>query len=75
MVQLSHHINKAHAVGADAFKLEAILGHTTIQMCARYTHATSAGLRRALESLATKQVALRESLPTISPQLCESADL
>jgi len=58
--------------GADAFQIAAILGHTTIQMSARYTHATSDGLRRAVESLATDPRVLRESSPTIFPQNAKS---
>lgn len=37
--------------GTDAFTIAAILGHSTIQMSARYTHATDRGKRQALESL------------------------
>ncbi|MEO5859989.1 MAG: tyrosine-type recombinase/integrase [Pyrinomonadaceae bacterium] len=38
-------------VGADAFTLAKILGHSSIQMTARYTHATDAAIRRAVENL------------------------
>jgi len=41
--------------GADAFTLMKILGHSNIQMTARYTHATDNALRRALENLDTKE--------------------
>lgn len=54
--------------GADAFQIAAILGHATIQMSARYTHATGHGLRRAMESLTANGLELRETSPTISPQ-------
>ncbi|HWN11634.1 MAG TPA: site-specific integrase [Pyrinomonadaceae bacterium] len=54
--------------GADAFQIAAILGHATIQMSARYTHATDHGLRRAMESLTANGLELRETSPTISPQ-------
>lgn len=54
--------------GADAFQIAAILGHATIQMSARYTHATGHGLRRAMESLTANGRELRETSPTISPQ-------
>ena len=54
--------------GADAFQIAAILGHATIQMSARYTHATGHGLRRAMESLTANGWELRETSPTISPQ-------
>lgn len=37
--------------GADAFTLMKILGHSDIRMTARYTHATDAALRRAVENL------------------------
>jgi integrase len=37
--------------GADTFTIAAILGHATIQMSARYTHATDEGTRRAVERL------------------------
>ncbi len=37
--------------GADAFTIAAILGHATIQMTARYTHATSEAKRRAVEAI------------------------
>jgi integrase len=38
--------------GADAFTIAAILGHATIQMSARYTHATDEAKRRAVERIA-----------------------
>ncbi|HSK71835.1 MAG TPA: site-specific integrase [Pyrinomonadaceae bacterium] len=37
--------------GADAFTLMKILGHSDIRMTSRYTHATHAALRRAVENL------------------------
>jgi integrase len=37
--------------GADAFTLAKILGHSNIQMTARYTHATDSAIRRAVENL------------------------
>lgn len=37
--------------GADAFTIAALLGHTTIQMAARYTHATDQGKRSAVEKM------------------------
>lgn len=37
--------------GTDAFTLASILGHSTIQMSARYTHATDQGKRAAIEKL------------------------
>lgn len=37
--------------GADAFTIAAILGHATIQMSARYVHATDEGTRRAVDKL------------------------
>jgi integrase len=37
--------------GADAFTIAALLGHTTIQMAARYTHATDQGKRSAVKNL------------------------
>jgi integrase len=37
--------------GADAFTIAAILGHSTIQMSARYTHATDERKRRAVEAI------------------------
>ena len=40
--------------GADAFTIAALLGHTTIQMAARYTHATDQGKRSALENLGNR---------------------
>ena len=54
--------------GADAFQIAAILGHSSIQMTARYTHATSDGLRRAMESLAVNDKQVGKISPTISPQ-------
>jgi integrase len=39
--------------GADAFTLAKILGHSNIQMTARYTHATDAAIRRAVANLET----------------------
>ncbi|MGB7207371.1 MAG: tyrosine-type recombinase/integrase [Pyrinomonadaceae bacterium] len=38
-------------VGADAFTLMKILGHSDIRMTARYTHATDAALRRAVANI------------------------
>jgi integrase len=35
--------------GADAFTLAKILGHSNIQMTARYTHAIASTIRRAVE--------------------------
>ena len=58
--------------GADAFQIAAILGHSSIQMTARYTHATSDGLRRAMESLAVNDKQVGKISPTIPPQF--SAD-
>lgn len=40
--------------GADAFTLAKILGHSDIRMTARYTHATDAAFRRAVENLDEK---------------------
>ena len=37
--------------GVDTFTISAILGQTTVQMTARYAHATSDGTRRAVEAL------------------------
>jgi integrase len=37
--------------GADAFTLMSILGHSDIRMTARYTHATSAAIKRAVANL------------------------
>lgn len=54
--------------GADAFQIAAILGHSSIQMTARYTHATSDGLRRVMESLAVNNKQVGIIPPTISPQ-------
>lgn len=54
--------------GADAFQIAAILGHSSIQMTARYTHATSDGLRRVMESLAMNNKQVGIISPTISPQ-------
>ncbi|HEX9930745.1 MAG TPA: site-specific integrase [Pyrinomonadaceae bacterium] len=40
--------------GADAFTLARIIGHSDIRMTARYTHATDAATRRAVENLDLK---------------------
>lgn len=40
--------------GATAFEIAAILGHSSIQMSARYTHTSSDRLHQAVEKLATK---------------------
>ncbi len=40
--------------GADPFTLAKILGHSDIRMTARYTHATNAAIRRAVENLDVK---------------------
>jgi integrase len=37
--------------GTDAFTIAAILGHSTIQMSARYTHATDERKRRAVDRM------------------------
>ena len=37
--------------GADAFTIAAILGHSTIQMSARYTHATDERKKRAIDGI------------------------
>jgi len=39
-------------LGVDAFTIAAILGHKSVQMTARYAHATSPGTRQAVEKLA-----------------------
>lgn len=39
--------------GADPFTLARILGHSSIQMTARYTHATDKAIRKAVENLET----------------------
>jgi hypothetical protein len=54
--------------GADAFQIAAILGHSSIQMTARYTHATSDGLRRVMESLAMNDKQVGKISPTIPPK-------
>lgn len=41
--------------GTDAFTIAAILGHSTIQMSARYTHATDERKRRAVENMSRCQ--------------------
>ena len=41
--------------GTDAFTIAAILGHSTIQMSARYTHATDERKRRAFERMSRSQ--------------------
>jgi integrase len=41
--------------GTDAFVIAAILGHSTIQMSARYTHATDERKRRAVENMSRSQ--------------------
>ena len=38
-----------------AFTIAAILGHSTIQMSARYTHATDERKRRAVENMSRSQ--------------------
>jgi integrase len=40
--------------GCDAFTIAAILGHSSIQMSARYTHASDERKRRALEAIVSK---------------------
>ena len=40
--------------GVDAFTIAAILGHSNVQMTARYAHATVEARRRAVEVLAEK---------------------
>lgn len=40
--------------GADAFTIAALLGHTTIHMASRYTHATDQGKVRAIENLGNR---------------------
>jgi integrase len=40
-------------VGADGFTIAEILGHGSLQMTRRYTHATDARKRRAVEALAS----------------------
>ena len=39
--------------GVDAFTIAEILGHTTMQMTKRYTHALGENKRRAVESLSS----------------------
>lgn len=41
--------------GADAFTIAEILGHTTLQMTKRYTHATDERKRQAVEALSNPQ--------------------
>lgn len=38
-------------LGVDPFTISAILGHTNVQMTAKYAHATGEGTRRAVEAL------------------------
>jgi integrase len=56
--------------GTDAFQVAAIRGHSSIQMTARYTHATSDGLRRVMESLAMNAKQVGKISPTIPPTIC-----
>lgn len=37
--------------GADLITIAAVLGHTTLERAARYTHATDMGTRKAVEAL------------------------
>ena len=37
--------------GVDVFTIAALLGHTNVQMTARYAHATGEGMRKAVEGL------------------------
>ena len=41
--------------GADAFTIAEVLGHATLQMTQRYTHATNARKREAVEAFLTMQ--------------------
>lgn len=54
--------------GADAFTIAAILGHSSIQMSARYTHATDERKRRVLEAIAVKAAVKPENPVTIWSQ-------
>jgi integrase len=42
---------RAADAGATAFEIAALLGHSAVTMTAVYTHATSEGIRRAVEGL------------------------
>jgi integrase len=42
---------RAGDAGATAFEIAALLGHSAVTMTAIYTHATSDGIRRAVEGL------------------------
>jgi integrase len=52
--------------GTNTREIMAILGHRCIQTSARYTHATDAGLRRAMEALAQRQTRADTKVPTIA---------
>lgn len=54
--------------GADAFTIAAILGHSTIQMSARYTHATDERKRRALEAISMERVQSGHNLVTMKKE-------
>jgi integrase len=56
--------------GADAFTIASILGHSTIQMSARYTHDTERK-RRAIEAISTEKKRL--SHITVTQQKRQSA--
>jgi integrase len=45
--------------GADAFTVSSLLGHTSVQMTARYAHATEQTKRRAVDALGLSQNCLK----------------
>jgi integrase len=60
-------------VGEDAFIIASILGHSTIQMSARYAHGTDQAKRRALEKIAQIGALCSKSVPNEKRQTLKSA--
>jgi site-specific recombinase XerD len=50
-VPLGTELQEVAYPGADLVTIATVLGHTTLEMAARYTHPTDRGLRAAVESL------------------------
>ena len=51
--------------GVSPFVIAAILGHTTIQMTGRYTHASPEARRQAVEALKQKSEPERPALRSV----------
>lgn len=55
--------------GTNPFIMKELLGHSTIQMTARYTHATDERMRQAVESLTNRKALRHKSVTSVADDM------